>query len=434
MRYHPRHIEARLQRLFRSFPVTVVMGARQSGKSTLAAHALQARPVTPGPGAPPTEPGAVRTFVFDPVTDVGNARRDPELFLRLNPPPLLLDEVQHAPELLPVLKRLVDETGANGQYLLTGSQQLQVLDTVKETLAGRAILLDLYPMTRGELAADLRGGLLPSLFGDPPATDAFELIQRLGTQGPPSLPAGNLYERIFRGGYPRLLTIGTADLTAWFESYVRTYVERDARAVRDVSHLHDFTRFLRLAAALTGRELNSSQLGREIGVTPKTARAWMETLRASYMVTLVEAYSGNAIKRVSGRPKIHLTDTGLASHLLGISSPSALLHQPTIGQLFESYVVNEILRGIHGMDARPHLWHWRTSAGAEVDLLLERDGRFYPIEIKLASRPSRKDLRGLASFVETYPRLPLGPRIIVHGGVDLFLVDEQTAAVPVDWV
>lgn len=448
---HPRLIGRRLQRLAKQFPVVVIAGARQTGKTTLCLDLF----------------GQVAELVvFDPVTDIGDARRDPELFLGLHPPPLVLDEVQYAPELLAALKRKVDRdlhdeklpgkaqlarskggagpaadrgqaresTGVQVRYVLTGSQQLQVLSKVRESLAGRAMLFDLWPMSRGELAGDLKGGLLPPLLGTRNAKEAQALCQSLKSAGRPPCRGEPLLERIFRGGYPGLLHFETGDVPAWMHAYLGTYVERDVRVLRDLSSPHDFTRFVRLLAALTAQEVNYSHLGREIGITPRSATGWLEVLVASFQVIRMDAYSGNTVKRVSGRPKMHLTDTGLACHLLHLSSPEALGSHPALGALFESYVVTELLKQAEAEDVRPMTWHFRTSGGAEVDLILERDGVFHPVEVKLSSRPSLRDLGGLRSFRATYPRLKVGPGVVVHGGDDLYLIDAETIAVPVDFV
>ena len=418
MNYHRRHMDQRVSRLAGRFPVVVVAGARQTGKSTLLKHLF----------------GAVaRTVVFDPVTDVGNARRDPELFLKLNPPPLILDEIQYAPELLPVLKRVVDaDPDRMGGWFVTGSQQLSVLSAVRESLAGRAVLFDLWPMSRGELIDEPDTGLLHHLYREPVPNDAQALFKRLSAAPLPPTPPGTLLERLFRGGYPGLLPFATVDVPAWFEAYIRTYIERDVPALRRLESPQDFSRFFRLMAALTAQEVNSAQLGREIGMSPKTARAWLQALVASFQVFELPAWSGNAVKRVSGRTKAHLVDSGLGCALATLSSHHALAHQPLLGALFESHVVLEIRKQTAGMDVPPRFWHWRTSAGAEVDLLLERDGAFCPIEVKFKSRPSRRDTSGLRAFANTYPGLRMGPRIVVHGGDELALLDEQTVAVPID--
>jgi len=420
MRYHHRHVEKRLSRMADRFPILVLGGARQTGKSTLLARLFGDR---------------ARTFVFDPVVDVGDARRDPELFLHVNPPPLILDEVQYAPELLSVLKRTTDaRPGEKGLYFLTGSQQLQVLKSVRESLAGRAFVMDLWPMSDTELSPELRPGLLDILYSEARPPDARELLARLAERAPPSTSGGALYEKMFRGGYPGLMEFRTDEVIEWFSSYLRTYVERDVRTLRDLSEPHDFTRFVRLCAALSAQEVNFAKLGREIGVTPKTARGWLKVMSASYQSVFLDAYSGNTVKRISGKPKMYTTDTGFACFLLSISSPNGLGSHPRLGALFETYVVTEILKHLEGLPARPRVWHWRARSGAEVDLLLERDGIFVALEIKLAARPSRRDLSGLRAFRDTYPHLDLALNVVVHGGSDLYLLDDQSVALPVAWI
>lgn len=408
-KYHKRYIETFLGHAAALFPVVVVAGSRQVGKSTLLQHFLA---------------GSATTIVFDPASDVGGARRDPELFLRSRPTPLVLDEVQYAPELLAPLKRLVDERrGEKGLYYLTGSQQFSMLRNVQESLAGRAAMVDLLPMAAGEIE-QRPARLLPSLFD----LDADGLAAHLGGAPRPSMP---LYERLFRGGYPALLDQPVQAAHLWFASYLRTYVERDVSVLRDVSDPHEFTRLFRLLAALTAQELNASQLGREIGISPITARAWLSALEGGFQVLRVDAWSGNTIKRVSGKPKLHLVDTGLAAHLLSVSSPDALGSHPQLGALFESYVVLEIVKQVRALATPAQLWHWRSSGGAEVDLLLERDGVFYPIEVKLASRPDRNALRGIAAFQQTYPTLRLGTKLVVHAGLDVERLAVDAIAVPV---
>jgi predicted AAA+ superfamily ATPase len=415
---NPRLARSRLQRLASLFPVVAVTGARQVGKSTLLAETVGSE---------------VRTFVFDPVMDVGNARRDPELFLRLNPPPLVLDEVQFVPELLGPLKRLVDEQRARpGQYYLTGSQQFGLMRGLQETLAGRVGLLDLRPMTQVELYGDIEAAptFTEHVLTSPSARALLDTLRGRSLQrAAPPLP-----ERVFRGGMPALLRFRTNEVAEFFAAYLGTYVERDARLVRDFQAPHEFARFVRLIAGLTAQELNASHLGREIGITPHTARGWLDALRQGFQVDLLDAWSTNSTKRVSGRPKMHLVDTGFAAWLTAISSPVALQSHPQFAALFESYVVGEVIRQSSAHAAPAQRWHWRSAGGAEVDLVLERDGLHHLIEVKLTARPSRWDARGLAAFAESYPGVRVGQRVVVHGGPDLELLDENTLAVPVDFI
>ena len=412
----PRLATERLRRLASRFPAVAVLGARQVGKSTLLAQTL---------GAP------VRTFVFDPVMDVANARQDPELFLRLNPAPLVLDEVQFVPALLGPLKRIIDERRSeSGLYFLTGSQQFGLMRGLRDSLAGRVGLLDLLPMTQTELYGDLSAQApLTQCLLDAPTPEA--LLGMLAAR-PPSAPLPPLPERVFRGGMPGLLPFETGEVAEYFAAYLSTYIERDVRAVRDFTAPYDFVRFVRLLAALTAQELNASQLGREIGISPHTARDWLEALVQSFQVQRIDAFSTNATKRVSGRPKLHLVDTGFAAWLASISSPTAMQSHPMFGALFETYVVGELSRQTTTLSTPPQRWHWRSAGGAEVDLLLERDGLFHLIEVKLTSRPSRRDASGMRAFAESYPHLRIGHRLVIHGGPDLERLDEDTLAVPVD--
>ena len=413
----PRLATARLHRLAARFPAVAVLGARQVGKSTLLAETLG---------------GATRAFVFDPVMDVANVRQDPELFLRLNPPPLILDEVQFVPELLGPLKRLIDERRSeSGLYFLTGSQQFGHMRGLRESLAGRVGLLDLLPMTQVELYGDLsaRWTLTQLLLEISTPEALFAALSKAPTLATPPLP-----ERVFRGGMPGLLPFETTEVAEFFSTYLSTYIERDVRALRNFTAPHEFARFMRLLAALTAQELNASHLGREIGISPHTAGDWLDALVQSFQVQRIDALSTNATKRVSGRPKLHLVDTGFAAWLASISSPLALQSHPMFGALFESYVVGELSRQSTTLATPPQRWHWRSAGGAEVDLLLERDGVFHLIEVKLTSRPTRRDTSGLRAFAESYPGLRIGHRLVIHGGPDLERLDEQTLAVPVDRV
>lgn len=417
MTYLPRHADALLGRLARLFPVVLVGGARQTGKSTLLAQ----------------HPKIEQTFVFDPAQDVAGARQDPELFLSLHRPPLVLDEVQHAPELLGALKRVVDrDRGGAGRYFLTGSQQFGVLGSIRETLAGRVGLMDLPPMARRELEAQPLQGFLDTLFSADP-TNADDLLTRLSTlRARSDAPKRGLLERLFRGGYPGLLPFATEDCALWFDSYFRTYIERDVHMIRRFDDPHDFARFVRLIGTTTAQELNASHLGREIGIANRTARAWLDALVQSYQAFVLDAWSGNTLKRVSGRPKVHLWDTGLASWLMAVSTPTALGGHPALGALFETWVVTELHKEAMALSTRPRLWHWRVAGGAEVDLILERDGVFHPIEVKLASQVNGRHTRGLRSFEESHPSLRVGTWIVIYGGRDLRRVGERALAVPAD--
>jgi uncharacterized protein len=201
----------------------------------------------------------------------------------------------------------------------------------------------------------------------------------------------------------------------------------------DVSDWQQFGRFVRLAAALTAQEINRSHLGREIGITPQTAQRWLAMLVATFQWVEVPAFHANSIKRISSKSKGYLADTGLACSLQSISSPDALAGHPVFGALFETAVVNELRKQAATVASPPVMYHWRSHGGAEVDLVLERNGTYYPIEIKLRSRPTRADTRGIRAFRESYPALDIAPGLVLYPGEEALLLNDEDVAVPWDW-
>ncbi len=406
--YRERLITQRLLNLADVFPAVIVAGARQVGKSTLLQHVYG---------------GVADIVVFDPVVDVENARLDPDLFLDNHTTPLVLDEIQYAPELVAALKRRIDQDRRPGKYILSGSQQWGVLTSVSESLAGRAGFIDLEGFCLAEAAGSQRSWLA-AWISDPLGFLSFR---------PTRLPESRtLYEQLWRGGLPDATLQDASVIPDLHAAYQRTYIERDVRLLADVSDWQLFGRFLRLCAALTAQEVNRSHLGRELGVTPQTAERWLSLLKATYQWFEVPAYSGNAVKRVSGRPKGYLSDTGLACHAQILSSPAALGGHPFLGALFETAVVSEIRKHAAAMSTPPQLHHWRSSGGAEVDLLLERDGVFYPIEAKASSTPSRRDTSGITAFRKTYPHLRIEKGLVVAPTKKVLQLSENDWAIPWD--
>ena len=407
MLYRKRHAEAKLKQLAKHFKVVLVTGARQVGKSTLLAHLLP----------------DVKSVVFDPVQDTYGAREDPDLFLKSFPPPVILDEVQYVPELLPALKRRVDQSESPGQYYLSGSQNLGVLRSVSESLAGRVGILALSGLTLDEmLGVGATPGWLNVYLEDPGAL--VDVARHVHPE------TENLVRVMWRGSLPGLLDVPDAVVPDYYRSYIQTYVERDIRVMGDVREAAGFGRFLSLTGALTAQEINASQLGREVGVTPDTARKWLTLLANSFQWEEVPPYHGNTIKRLSGKQKGYVSDTGMACHLQRISSPEALAVSTVRGQMFETWVVNEILRQFVNLGVPPQAFHWRTSGGAEMDLLLERDGKLFPIEVKCKTRLTRSDMRGFRAFRDTYASERIMPGLIVYAGDACYHVDEHTIALP----
>jgi uncharacterized protein len=427
----------RLRSLVATFPVVVVSGARQVGKSTLLGRLFP-------------ESSGWKTILFDPVADVRGARQDPDVFLDSHAAPLILDEIQFAPEVVPAIKRRVDQSAGNGspkpgQYILTGSQQWSVLRTASESLAGRAVFLDLEGLSLVELAAapipweDVtpdRVGLtanthwLARYLGDPEAFVRSAPSRSSNAAEAQPSSQRTLHEQLWRGSLPMANQLALDAIPSFQLAYLRTYIERDARLLGEVSDWQLFGRFVQLASALTAQEINASHLGREIGLTPKTAARWLATLAATYQWFELPAFHGSTVKRVTSRRKGHIADTGLACAAQQISSPAALAGHPQVGSLFESFVFAEIRKLAGTLATPPAMYHWRTSGGAEVDIVLERDGLLYPIEVKLASQPSGNDSRGLQAFRATYPSARVAPGLLMCASRTTYRVGPNEWAVP----
>jgi len=389
------------------FKAILLLGARQVGKSTLLAHLFP----------------HVKSIVFDPIQDLYKARQDPDLFLDSFPAPLILDEIQYVPELLGALKRKMDLSDAKGQYFLTGSQNLSMLRSVAESMAGRVAIFHLDNLTPQEL---LRLGdapaWLPAYLNDP---KLFYQGRKAVLEGLPPL-----VEFLFRGTFPGTIELPTSQISRYFRSYLQTYVDRDVRLQEDIRQLAEFDRFLGLAASLTAQEINASQLGREIGISPHTARRWLDLLLFSYQWVELLPYHGNVIKRISGKKKGHLKDAGFACYLQKMESPESLAVSPNLGAIFETWVVNYFQQQCATLDVQPNWYHWRTAAGAEVDLVIEKNGKLYPIEAKCKTNLSKGDLSGLRAFRETYPKEKVMPALVIYAGKELFKLDEETTAIP----
>lgn len=414
MMYRPRQAASRLLRLLSQFPAVVVAGARQVGKSTLLKHLFE---------------GRADIVVFDPVIDVEGARAEPDLFLEQHGTPLVLDEIQYVPELVPALKRWIDEDRRPGRYILTGSQQWEVFRSLSESLAGRVAFLDLEGFTLAEIAG--------AIDEDEPRSSWLErwldAPDEFLADKPERLEGGRpLFERLWRGNLPQAEFLDEDVIPEFHTAYQRTYIERDARLLGEVQDWQVFGRFFRMTAALTAQEVNRSQLGRELGLSPQTARRWLDMLIATFQWHEIPPWTGNTLKRVSKKSTGYMADTGMVCSALRVSSPAALADHPSLGAIYETAVVAELRRLISVMPTQPILHHWRTHAGAEVDVLLERDGTLYPIEIKATARPSKKDLRGFRIFRETFPDQRIGPGLVLAPTPAIVRLSETDVALPWD--
>ncbi|MBI2960198.1 MAG: ATP-binding protein [Betaproteobacteria bacterium] len=351
-----RNAETLLRRMARQFPAVLVTGARQSGKTSLLRHVYP----------------RASYLSLDLPAHAEAAQTAPEQLLEHYPEPVIIDEIQYAPSLLRHLKVRIDrERSKHGRYLLTGSQTFPLMQGVSESLAGRCALLSLHSLSRAEILAA----------GRPAEETAY----------------------VFLGGYPELHVGAEPEL--WFPAYVATYLERDVRNVLRVADLQEFNRFLRACALRTAQVLNYSDLARDTGVAPNTARKWLGLLQSSAVVALVEPYWGNRTKRLIKAPKLVFLDTGLAAFLAGFRSAADLFASPYAGAFWESYVFGQIVRQAAARGETGLPTYWRTAGGHEVDLVIEGGGRIRAIECKHKERPDNADVAGLRALEQAQREL-----------------------------
>lgn len=409
MVFKERIIAEKLRQLFSAFPVVVLTGARQVGKSTLLRNVFPSLPYVQ----------------FDSDIDIGAARQDPDLFLDNHRWPLILDEIQFAAPLVAAIKRRVDQHRQPGMYMLTGSQQWSVLKNISESLAGRAVFAQLEGFTLSEIAQQTTAPSWLARWLDDPCDVVANPPARLNL-------TRTLYEQLWYGWLPYADTLPQELVPTFYRGYLQTYIERDARLIYDVLDWQQFGRFVQLVSALTAQEINHSQLGRELGISAQTARRWLAALIATFQWYETPPFSKNNLKKVSAKPKGYFADTGLICSLQRISSPLALSGHPLTGALFETAVAAHIRRLSEPLATPPQMYYWRTYGGAEVDIVLERDGRLFPIEVKLTSLPSRKDTVGIAAFRKTHPEQNIAPGLVICPCREFVRISDRDYAIPWD--
>lgn len=361
--YLTRAIEQHIRDIAASYPALVVTGPRQVGKSTLLEHLS----------------GGDRTRVtLDRRADRDLAAYDPEAFFLRHEPPLLIDEIQYAPTLLEQVKIAIDEGAPAGSFWLTGSQALSVMEGVSESLAGRVGVVRLLGLSNAEIERR------PSA---PLSFEPRDLLERANAM--PRMEEHELFARMVRGSMPRLYDHPELDHSTYYESYVETYLSRD---VRDLAHVGDaqaFREFMGIAAAHTATSVNYATLASAVGVSAPTIRRWLAVLVQSGLVWLVPPFSTNALKRVVKSPRLYFTDTGLALHLMDMGAGVLERSGALAGQIFETWVVSEVVKGFLGAGRKPPVYFYRDAQNREIDLVIVDDGIVHPVEIKLAVRPKR---------------------------------------------
>ena len=361
-----RHAEETIKRLTDSYPSILVTGARQTGKTTLLQKITDTRQIP--------------YITFDDPMEEASAKNDPKTFIELHPAPCMFDEVQYVSDLFRYLKIEIDKNRQSGMFFLTGSQQFSLMEKATESLAGRIGIVQLYPLSAREIRSDS--------FNDNFIPTKDYILERNKALSKTKYSVQDTWKRIFLGGYPEVIK-GIVSPKDFYSNYIKTYIERDIRKLTQVADETLFLQFITITAARTSQLVNYQDMAKECGISEVTAKKWLSLLVTSGIVYLLKPYAVNVEKRVVKTPKLYFMDTGLAAFLTRWTNPEVMQNGAMAGAFFETYVISEIIKSFANNGEEPPIYFYRDKDKMEIDLLIEKNGKLYPIEIKLTANPNK---------------------------------------------
>jgi predicted AAA+ superfamily ATPase len=408
-------MEKSIQKISETFPVMLLTGPRQVGKTTLLTHLS----------------GQGRKYVTLDDPDIRMiAKADPALFMQRYTPPLIIDEIQYAPEILPYIKMSVDKNRVNGNFWLTGSQTFHMMKNVSESLAGRVGIVNLLGLSQSEIA-----GTVPEAF----TTNTDRLLKRVGDV--PKMGLNDVYERIFRGSMPVMYGENPPGHPDFYRSCINTYLQRDIRDLTQVADEMAFLNFMTVIAARTSKTIQYEEIAGEVGISAPTVKNWLSLLVSSGIVALIQPYHNNVLKRVVKAPLIHFLDTGLCAFLLRWGNAETLERGAASGAFFESYVFSEIYKSYLNAGRQPLVYYYRDRDQKEIDLLIFENGTLYPVEIKKSASPGTeavKNFKVLEPVAEPERfgalgqlKVEIGTGAVICMANDLLPLDRKNWLVPV---
>ncbi|MDR3274937.1 MAG: ATP-binding protein [Endomicrobium sp.] len=386
-----------------TFPAVLINGPRQVGKTTIFEHTMEKN----------------RTYVsLDDPHIRSIAKTDPALFFKTYTPPILIDEIQYVPELFPYIKMIIDKEKRNGLFWLTGSQMFHLMKNTTESLAGRVAVLNLQGLSQGEkLKHSVSVPFLPS----------FELKRNASI-----LSLSEIYKLIWQGSYPRLLAEEKMNWKLFYGSYISTYVEKDVRAFVNITQEHNFLKFLKVAAARTGQLLNYSDIAKDVEISVNTAKNWISVLETFGLIYLLYPYSNNITSRAIKTPKLYFFDTGLACYLTGWDTAKVLENGAMNGAMLETYVVSEIIKSYWHNGEQARIYFYRDRDKKEIDLIIEKNNKLYPIEIKRTANPNVKDIKNFSILKSFKKEIGIGAVICLTDSP--LAIAENTTAMPLTYL
>ena len=419
--YIKRTMEKTVEKMKKSFPVIMITGPRQVGKTTLLSIM-----------ADKNKNEKINFISLDDLNARALAIEDPELFLRTYEMPLIIDEFQYAPNLLSYIKMIVDKkrlenlkdnnVKCNGLFYLTGSQAFETMENVTESLAGRIAILDMNGLTNREIENMEDEVFLPDLevLKNKKKTEILSTIQ--------------VFDKIIKGSYPEIYKNKEIDRNEYFETYIRTYIERDIRQLINVQDEIKFLKFISNVAVRTGQELNLSDICNGVGITSVTAEKWLSILKNTGIIYLLQPYSNNNVARIVKKPKVYFMDTGLACYLAGYMDIITLEKSAYNGAIFETYVISEIIKSYinNGFDAKKYLYYYRDNNGKEIDLLIIKNNIVYPIEIKKSANPGKEAIKNF-SVINKFG-LEVGNGGVICMKSEIFPIDKENNYIPIELI
>ena len=400
-----RSLEKSIIELSKHFPVIMLTGPRQVGKTTLLENISKNR----------------EYITLDDLEQRRLAKQDPALFLQIHKPPLFIDEIQYAPELFSYIKMYVDKNKKNGDFWITGSQKFHLMKNVTETLAGSIAIIDLLGISQAEIQKREEIPFLP---------DKTWIEQTLKNKHK-NEDITDIYAKIFRGNYPKLIADKDMPRDIFYSSYVQTYIERDVKDLMKIGDELKFLTFLKTIAARTGQLINYTDIAKDVDIDVKTAQSWTSVLETSGIIKMLYPYHNNLTKRAIKTPKMYFIDTGLCSYLCGWDSPTTLMNGSMSGNILETFVFAEILKSYWNNAVQPNIYFYRDTDQKEIDFVIESNGTLYPIEVKKTANPTGVKL-WFNVLKDTGKTLGDGAVICLYNSI--LPIKENITAIPVNYI